>query len=125
MGYSQGADTLPFMVNRLSATTRDMVGFTTLLALSEPAYFEFHVSHWLGNPEGGLPILPEMTNWSSRPYVCLYGAEEKDSLCPRLSAGGHSLQMPGGHHFGGGYSQIADQVLQRLPMTGVGNRIGR
>lgn len=125
VGYSQGADTLPFMVNRLSPTTRDMVGFTTLLALSEPAYFEFHVTHWLGNPEGGLPILPELTHWSSRPYVCLYGAEESDSLCPQLSAGGHALQMPGGHHFGGGYSQIADQVLRRLPAYGVGMETGR
>jgi type IV secretory pathway VirJ component len=125
VGYSQGADTLPFMVNRLSAAGREMVGFTTLLALSEPAYFEFHVTHWLGNPEGGLPILPELTNWSSRPYVCLYGAEENDSLCPQLSAGGHSLQMPGGHHFGGGYSQIADQVLQRLPATGAAGEAGR
>lgn len=125
IGYSQGADTLPFMVNRLSATTRDMVGFTTLLALSEPAYFEFHVSHWLGNPEGGLPILPELATWSTRPYVCLYGAKESDSLCPQLSDGGHALQMPGGHHFGGGYSQIADQVLRRLPTDGAGVETGR
>jgi type IV secretory pathway VirJ component len=23
--------------------------------------------------------------------------------------------MPGGHHFGGGYVEIADQILNRLP----------
>ena len=125
VGYSQGADTLPFMVNRLPARTGHLVGFTALVALSEPAYFEFHVTHWLGNPEGGLPILPELTSWSSRPYVCMYGAKEKDSLCPQLRAGGHSLQMPGGHHFAGKYSRITDQILKRLPAAGLAMGSGR
>jgi type IV secretory pathway VirJ component len=25
--------------------------------------------------------------------------------------------MPGGHHFGGGYVDIADQILNRLPAS--------
>ena len=115
IGYSQGADTLPFLANRLSPAARALVGYTAMVASSEPAYFEFQPAHWLGSPAGGLPILPEMKDWGSRPFLCLYGAEESESLCPRLTAGEHAVVMPGGHHFGGGFAAIAEQVLRRLP----------
>ena len=36
LGYSQGADTLPFMANRLPATSHRLVGFTALVAVSWP-----------------------------------------------------------------------------------------
>ena len=60
IGYSQGADIMPFMVNRLPAQTHAMVGFTTLLGISDSALFEFHVGNWLGNPSGGLATAPEL-----------------------------------------------------------------
>jgi len=28
---------------------------------------------------------------------------------------GSALEMPGSHHFGGGYVEIADLILSRLP----------
>jgi len=116
VGYSQGADTMPFMFNRLPAATRGLVGLTALVGVSESAFFEFHVTHWLGNPDGGLPIAPEMTRWSGAPYLCLYGEGEDETLCPKLppSQQGQSVQMPGGHHFGGSYSEVADQMLRHL-----------
>jgi type IV secretory pathway VirJ component len=115
VGYSQGADTMPFMVNRLSKETRDVVGLTALVGLSESAFFEFHVTHWLGNPAGGLPIQPEMARWSGSPYLCLYGDSEDESLCPKLrSDAGQTVMMPGGHHFGGSYADVAEQMLRHL-----------
>jgi type IV secretory pathway VirJ component len=30
-------------------------------------------------------------------------------------ADGSAIKMPGGHHFGGGYPQIAAEILSRLP----------
>jgi type IV secretory pathway VirJ component len=116
IGYSQGADTLPFMVNRLPAASREMVGLTTLLGLSDNAVFEFHVANWLGNAGGGVPTAPELQRWSGSPYLCLYGADDADSACQQLTGnGGSAVRMPGGHHFGGGYADIAEQILSRLP----------
>ncbi len=115
LGYSQGADTLPFMLNRLPAATRAMVGFTALVAMSEPAYFEFPAEHWLGHEAGGISILPEVRDWVRQPYLCLYGAKESDSLCPQFEQQGHALRLPGGHHFGGEFAEIAEQILRRLP----------
>lgn len=116
IGYSQGADTMPFMVNRLPPDTRAIVGLTTLLGISDSAYFEFHVANWLGNPSGGLPTAPELARWSGTPYVCIYGEEDGDSACAQPAGkDGIAVKMPGGHHFGGSYSDIAAEILRRLP----------
>jgi type IV secretory pathway VirJ component len=118
IGYSQGADTMPFMVNRLPAGTRQMVGLTTLLGISDNAVFEFHVANWLGEPAKGLPTAPELERWSGSPYLCLYGQDDADSACRQLTGhDGSALVMPGGHHFGGGYVEIAQQILNRLPAS--------
>ena len=116
IGYSQGADTLPFMVNRLPAATRDMVDLTTLLGFSDNAVFEFHLANWLGTPGGGLPTKAELERWSGSPYLCIYGEEDGDSACAELTGtGGEAVKMPGGHHFGGGYAEIAAEIIKRLP----------
>jgi type IV secretory pathway VirJ component len=116
IGYSQGADTMPFMVNRLPAGTRRMVGLTTLLGISDNAVFEFHVANWLGEAARGLPTAPELEKWSGSPYLCLYGQDDPDSACKELTGhDGSALVMPGGHHFDGGYVEIADEILNRLP----------
>ena len=58
VGYSQGADVLPFAVNRLPAATRSLVRLTTLIGVSESADFEFHVANWIGaEADGGFGIL--------------------------------------------------------------------
>jgi type IV secretory pathway VirJ component len=118
IGYSQGADTMPFMVNRLPAGTRQIVGLTTLLGISDNAVFEFHVASWLGEPTKGLPTAPELERWSGSPYLCLYGQDDADSACKELTGhDGSALVMPGGHHFGGGYAEIAERILSRLPAS--------
>ena len=108
IGYSQGADTMPFMVNRLPEESRRLVGATALIALSEEAFFEFKVSHWLGTPTGGLPTAPEVESGRIGQVLCVYGKEESDSLCRRLhGANIRAVALPGGHHFDGDYAAVA------------------
>jgi len=116
VGYSQGADTLPFMVNRLPPETRAVIGFTALLGLSDRADFEFHFANWLGDSRRGIPTAPELARWSGSPYLCLYGADDRESTCAKL-AGTDAIvvKMPGGHHFDGSYGAIAKEILARLP----------
>ncbi len=116
VGYSQGADTLPFMVNRLPTASRALVGLTALLGISDSAVFEFHLANWIGDPGGGLPTAPELARWRGSPYVCIYGEDDADSACATLTAhDGSSVKMSGGHHFGGSYSDIAAEIIRRLP----------
>jgi type IV secretory pathway VirJ component len=116
IGYSQGADTLPFMVNRLPQSARALVGLTALLGISDNALFEFHLANWIGDSGGGLPTAPELEHWSGSPYLCLYGEDDADSACSQLTGhDGSALKMAGGHHFGGSYAEIGMAILERLP----------
>jgi type IV secretory pathway VirJ component len=115
IGYSQGADTMPFMVNRLPPATRADVGLTVLLGISDRALFEFHLANWLGNPSGGLPTAPELDHWSGSPYLCLYGEDDADAACKEVTGrDGTAVKMNGGHHFAGSYAEIAAEIDKRL-----------
>jgi len=113
IGYSQGADTLPFAVNRLTSQTKRMVAITVLLALSGRADFEFHLSNWISTSNTGLPVLPEMRKLSAQPpTLCVYGADDDDALCPAVRRPGVEVaELEGGHHFDGDYAALARRIL--------------
>ncbi len=116
IGYSQGADTMPFMVNRLPEDSRSLVTAMALIALSDEAFFEFHLSHWLGAPTGGLRTAPEVTSERMGMVACIYGKDDSDSPCRKLrGAGLRSIALPGGHHFDGDYAGVAQAILTALP----------
>jgi len=117
IGYSQGADVLPFAVNRLPATTRSSVQLITLIGLGKAASFEFHVTNWFES-SSGVPIKPETDKLSSADTLCLYGEDDDDSLCPTIGAQhARVVNLSGGHHFGGDYRKLADLILAQAGVT--------
>ncbi len=127
IGYSQGADVLPFALNRLPAATRSEIALAVLLGLAEHAQFEFHLSSWVGTTDGGFPTRPEMARLQASPanppILCVYGEEDEDSICgslsgPRLKV----LKLSGGHHFDGDYEALAAKLLAALPPSKVAVR---
>jgi type IV secretory pathway VirJ component len=112
IGYSQGADVLPFAVNRLAASTRAHVALGVLMGMSEHAVFEFHVSNWISNDNSGPATMPEVNRIAGIPILCIYGEGDNDSLCPKLDAAKvRIVKLPGGHHFNGDYAGLAREIL--------------
>ena len=112
IGYSQGADVLPFAVNRLPAPTRAQVALTAVMGMSEHALFEFHLSSWISDSDAGPATLPEIDRITGTPVLCIYGADESDSLCPKLDPKKFAVvKLKGGHHFDGDYANLARQIL--------------
>jgi type IV secretory pathway VirJ component len=112
IGYSQGADVLPFAVNRLPEATRARVALTAVMGMSEHALFEFHVSSWISDSDSGPATLPEISRITGMPVLCIYGADESDSLCPKLDPNKFIVvKLKGGHHFDGDYASLARQIL--------------
>ena len=114
VGYSRGADVLPFMTNRLSADLQKRVAGVALLGLEETINFQFHLTDWLGgSDQNGLPVKPEVEKLSALKVLCVYGSDEKHSLCQDLDTTWVTLvPMKGGHHFGGDYTAIAKRILE-------------
>jgi type IV secretory pathway VirJ component len=120
IGYSFGADVLPFFADRLPADLLQKVRLVALLGPGKTADFEFHVTDWLGGGSKGQPLLPEVRKLGGHPFVlCLYGSKETDSLCPQISAPlGKAQVLPGAHHFGGDYDALAALILQQAQQAG-------
>ncbi len=124
IGYSQGADVLPFAVNRLPPATRAMIRTTTLIGVSDSADFEFHVTSWLGDlaswfgRDGGLPVWPEVERLAAAKTVCIYGNHDTETICPKIGAQhARIVQMTGGHHFGGDYQPLAQLILDKAGVS--------
>ena len=118
IGYSRGADVLPFMVNRLGAAERGRVNEIVLLGMEAMVDFEFHVGDWLGSKvnKNALPVLPEVQKLADHNVLCIYGSDEQDtSLCPKLDRKAFAvIKMKGGHHFGGDYDKLASVILEMV-----------
>ena len=117
IGYSLGADVLPFMTARLPTGLGAKIRLLVLLAPGRKTAFEFHLSDWIGAGKAGpqYPIGPELDKLGNLPKLCFYGTQEKESLCrdplPPLTV---AVALHGGHHFGGEYAVIAEKILKAL-----------
>lgn len=112
IGYSTGADTLPFMVSRLPEALKSRVKVVALLGPGTEADFEFHVSDWLFNAEGTHKVVPEVQKLKGLNVLCIYGEDETTSACLSLNRRDFNvIEMKGGHHFGGDYEKLARIIL--------------
>jgi len=118
IGYSLGADVLPFLASRLPRGQLDRVSALVLLGPSHEAHFEFHVTDWLGSfkRKSDRPVLPEIRKLEGKPILCFYGRDEKDTIGPELAAAGPArvIALPGGHRIGTHYESVADSILTVL-----------
>ena len=120
VGYSFGADVLPFIVARLPQDLRERIAGVTFLGLSRQANFEIRAANWLpGVDRGTLPTLPEIARLRGMPLLCVYGAGESRDPCPELGASGVAVERIGdGHHLGGDHAAIADAILRHSARAG-------
>ena len=117
IGYSFGADVMPFAYNRLPEDLRAHVRLIALLGFSKTADWEITVSGWLGEPPGpkARPVLPEADKIPPTLMQCFYGKDEGDSACPDLAKRGvQVIGTTGGHHFNGDYAALARDIMARL-----------
>jgi type IV secretory pathway VirJ component len=127
IGYSLGADVLPFMASRLPADLLDRVRVIALLGPSHTTPFEIRLKEDKGSE---LPVMPEVEKLRGRPVLCIAAAGEEDSLCSDLGSDlGETVELRGSHAFNGDYEQLADRILKGVqpapgahPATGSADR---
>ncbi|MBN3846513.1 virulence factor family protein [Paraburkholderia sp. Ac-20342] len=114
VGYSFGADVMPFAYNRLPAEQRAKVSLISLLGFAPDADFQIRVGGWLGMPasDKALNVRPELTHVPPSIVQCFYGESETDTLCPALDKTGVDvIRTSGDHHFGRDYNALEQRIL--------------
>ncbi len=117
VGYSRGADLMPFIVNRLGPDLRARIRLVALLDPQPNASFTFHFSDLVRDKRraGDLPVVPEIERMKGLPVVCVYGTDEKNSACPLVPPGSiEVMERPGHHGMGGEGTLVGHMLLKRL-----------
>ena len=118
IGYSFGAEVLPFMINGISADLRQHIQSLALIAPSPSADFEINVGDWInqGSANPVYPVLPELKNLKEIPsVVCIGGSDETDGLCREIKLPWvKTIILPGGHHLGGDYRRLTQTILENI-----------
>jgi len=102
LGYSQGADVVPFMVDRLPVRMRSRVRLVVIVGPSPGASFDYNFGTYMSGrkPRPELPVKPAIARLRGMKVMCVYGNREKDSLCrtldPKVAA---PLELNTGHGF--------------------------
>lgn len=118
VGYSFGADALPYIVDNLDMDARSRIDSVALLGLSGTADFQFHLSSWLDiDSADARPTIPAIRRMQGIALRCVRGQAEADSACPAIPPGlAQQFVVPGDHHFNRNTALLARIILgQRKP----------
>jgi type IV secretory pathway VirJ component len=124
VGYSFGADVLPFIVDRLPPDLRSRITGMVLVGLSPQANWELKLRSWLpGAGQTGMPVAPEIARQSRMPILYLHGARDA-SQCPDVpNANVTDVVIGKTHHLDGNYPALADRILAFGRASGSGSSV--
>ena len=114
MGYSMGAEVLPFAVNRLEEKYRLQLKDVILIGPSQKAIFRLKPTDYLFEEKKGTDIFTELLKMKSqRSYIIC--DDNPYSLCRKNLDGvsDHDF-LGGGHHFGRDYMLLSELIDRRL-----------
>ena len=108
LGYSFGADVLPFIQNRLPAATSNKVAKLVIVSPSNSTDFEVHLFYGKGDYS-----VPAEINKLTKPGLVIFGKDEKDTPTginnPKVAV----LTLPGDHHYNNNANAIVQQAISR------------
>ena len=111
IGYSLGAEIVPFVVTRLPGEMKSRISSAVLLSPEPDTDFEIHISNMLGigNINNSYKVMDEIIKMLPVPTIIILGEDEKTNV-PELLAGTtvKIRRIPGGHH----YNRDAELILK-------------
>jgi type IV secretory pathway VirJ component len=102
IGYSLGAEIVPFIVNDLPEEIKSKIESAVLLSPATTTDFEIHISNMLGmgNRQNTYNTIDEIIKMQSIPTLIIFGDGEKTEI-PALLSGTSVIirKIPGDHHY--------------------------
>jgi type IV secretory pathway VirJ component len=116
IGYSFGADVLPFIASRLPDDLKADQQSLVLLSPSGSTDFEVHLSDMMGgNKKRSMLVAGELNRITGPRKVLLFGASEKEFPLKDVTPGSYNLlTLPGGHDYDGDAAGVAGTVIKAM-----------
>ncbi|MCF6406692.1 virulence factor [Chitinophaga filiformis] len=117
VGYSMGADVLPFIYHKLPAVLQDQVHHLVFMSPSASTDMVVHISDMLGRTStpGSMNVPAAMNNITGKPLLLIFGQDEKDFDSKALTISNYKqVVLPGGHHYNDDASGVVQQILSYI-----------
>jgi type IV secretory pathway VirJ component len=114
VGYSFGADVMPFIYNRLPEAIKKRVHNVGLLSPSKDTDFEVHVSDLFnfGSSDRELKVPAEIEKMTDVKITCFFGKDENDVPLNELPKQNCKIVfLDGGHHYENSFDVIYKNVI--------------
>jgi len=121
VGYSLGAEVLPFMINRLPEDLKNRITTVALLGPSATTNFEFHLMDWLVTKSRAddLPVIPEIERLENVVLFCFYGVDDSLNICHKISMPNLKvIALNSKHRLGRNYLPVVEAILKEVGSTG-------
>ena len=115
IGFSFGADAMPFVYARLDPALRAHIAQISLMSPGEAADWEIKVTGWFGaGPSAAAtPLAPAAADMPGERLQCFYGVKDAGNSCKLFGARGADMfEKPGDHHMDGDYDLIGRQIAE-------------
>lgn len=115
IGYSQGAEILPFIITGLPDRIRSKVTSSVMLSPDLHTDFEIHVSNMLGfgSRKNSYDVVAELSKINDTHQLLIFGEGEKTSLPGVLNNSKIGIvKIPGDHHFKGNSTLIVQTMKE-------------
>lgn len=116
IGYSFGADVLPFIIGRLSKNIHENLRVSFMLASSGTTDFEIHWSDIMGeNIKRSMDVVSEINKLAGDNIVIVTASNEHTLDLKEISLKKYTHEiLPGGHHFDGDTEEVASMLLRHI-----------
>ena len=116
IGYSFGADVLPFILTRLPKEFHDKISVSFLMAPSESTDFEIHWSDIFGgNSRRNMDVLTELNKLINDKIVIISASDDGHFPLNKISLKRYTHEvLPGGHHFDGDTDEIIKVIINDI-----------
>lgn len=114
LGYSFGANTVPFAWPYLPKQLQDRISLVGLIGTEKTTPFQVSVGAWLGLG-GDNEVAPAVVKIPASKVLCVYGSEEDDTACTDTSLSAvEKIELPGDHHYDEKYELLATKLMEAV-----------
>ncbi len=116
IGYSQGAEIVPFVLARLPEAIKSKVVSSVMLSPEATTDFEVHISNMvgLGNKQNTYDVISEISGIKNTRQICIFGEKENTDV-PELFKGTQveTAFIPGDHHYKSNAALIVEEMKNK------------